>query len=250
MEAVDPRALAACPYRVATPTMVQGWRTLTFLHWRFPAETLRRLLPPELEVEECDGTGWVGLVPFFMEVGLARVAPLPWASRFCETNVRTYVRDENGRSGVWFFSLDAARAGAVAVARGAYRLPYFWSAMSVRRQGDVVEYHSRRRFPGPRGARCDAVVEVGAAYRPGEVTPLEHFLTARWALFSVAGARRRFALAEHSPWPLHHARAVSLHDELLTSDGLPAPTDEPLVHFSPGVPVRISRPQGYAGTSL
>ena len=55
----------------------------------------------------------------------------PWVSRFCETNVRTYVRDAAGRTGIWFFSLDAARAGAVAVARTTYRLPYFWSAMDI-----------------------------------------------------------------------------------------------------------------------
>src|SRR5450759_1646433 len=40
----------------------------------------------------------------------------PWVSDFCETNVRTYVRDGNGRAGIWFFSLDAASLGAVAVA--------------------------------------------------------------------------------------------------------------------------------------
>jgi hypothetical protein len=44
-------------------------------------------------------------------------------SNFCETNVRTYVRDRAGRSGIWFFSLDASRLGAVVTARATpYRL--------------------------------------------------------------------------------------------------------------------------------
>ena len=52
-------------------------------------------------------------------------------SDFCETNVRTYVRDASGRPGIWFLSLDAARLGAVITARTTYRLPYFWSAMRI-----------------------------------------------------------------------------------------------------------------------
>jgi len=31
------------------------------------------------------------------------------ASGFCETNVRAYVRACDGRTGIWFVSLDAAR---------------------------------------------------------------------------------------------------------------------------------------------
>ncbi len=60
-----------------------------------------------------------------MHVAAASGSQMPWVSRFCETNVRTYVRDSHGRAGIWFFSLDAARLGAVAaaVARAAYHLP-------------------------------------------------------------------------------------------------------------------------------
>jgi uncharacterized protein YqjF (DUF2071 family) len=30
--------------------------------------------------------------------------PVPWLSRFGEVNVRIYVHDGHGRSGIWFFS--------------------------------------------------------------------------------------------------------------------------------------------------
>jgi uncharacterized protein YqjF (DUF2071 family) len=234
---------AACPYRVANPLMIQRWNTLTFLHWRFAPEAVQRLLPAGLEAEVRDGSAWVGLVPFLMEVGLPRVEPVPWASRFCETNVRTYVRDSSGRSGIWFFSLDAARLGAVVVARTTYRLPYFWAAMSVDREGSVMRYHCRRRWPGPRGATSHTEIEIGAPYQPDEVSSLEHFLTARWALFSVAGSRQRYAIAEHQPWPLQRARVIDVHDELITAAGLPSPVGPPLAHFSPGVEVKIGWPQ-------
>ena len=78
------------------------------------------------------------------------VAPaLPWFTSFPETNVRTYVRGPDGRVGLWFFSLDAARLEPVLVARSTYALPYMWSAMRVERDGAVVRYRSRRRWPGP-----------------------------------------------------------------------------------------------------
>ena len=37
----------------------------------------------------------------------------------------------DGREGLWFFSLDAARLEPVLVARSAYALPYKWAAMSA-----------------------------------------------------------------------------------------------------------------------
>jgi uncharacterized protein len=87
--------------------------------------------------------------------------------------VRTYVRDRHGRVGIWFFSLDAARLGAVVTARVAYGLPYFWAAMSVRRDGDRVHYRSQRRS-GTAAARCRALVEVGAAFGQSELGALDH----------------------------------------------------------------------------
>src|SRR5215211_2195923 len=105
---------APTPPRVARPVMYHEWRRIVFAHWRYPAEVVRPLLPAGLQVETFDGTAWVGLVPFLMDrVRAPGVPALPWLSRFPETNVRTYVRDGGGRTGIWFFSLDAARLPAV-----------------------------------------------------------------------------------------------------------------------------------------
>jgi len=178
--------LAVCPFEVERVVMLHRWERLTFLHWSFDPDAVQRLLPNGLTVETVDDRAWVGLVPFFMRVGVGKqqLHAVPWASQFCETNVRTYVRDEAGRSGIWFFSLDAARLGAVVTARTTYRLPYFWSAMEVREAGSTIEYTCRRRWPGPVGARSNVVVEVGEPYKIEELTAFDHFLTARWILFS------------------------------------------------------------------
>jgi uncharacterized protein YqjF (DUF2071 family) len=223
--------------------MVHWWDELTFLHWRFAATDVQRLLPRGLTVETFDGTAWVGLVPFFLRVGLPGVPSVPWLSRFAETNVRTYVRSDDGARGIWFFSLDAARLGAVVVARSTYRLPYFWSRMSIEREGSTISYISRRRWPGPRGATSRAVIEIGDRYPSDELNELDHFLTARWALFSsprFGGIRH--ARASHDPWPLHRGRVVELHDDLVEAAGLPKPVGEPIVHYSPSVEVRIGWP--------
>jgi uncharacterized protein YqjF (DUF2071 family) len=233
--------------RDVTPVMVHRWEALTFLHWRFDPAAVQRLLPPWLEVETFDGHAWVGLVPFFMRVGLPRGPSVPWVSRFCETNVRTYVRDAGGTSGIWFFSLDAARLAAVVTARATYRLPYFWSRMRLERSGDVVGYRCSRRWPGPRTGDSRVAVRIGRPYEEAELSELDHYLTARWVLFSGAGARHRLARAWHAPWPLYRAELLAADDLLLRAAGLPAAEGTPLVHWSPGVQVRIGGPEGAAG---
>jgi uncharacterized protein YqjF (DUF2071 family) len=225
--------------------MVHGWDELTFLHWSYDPAAVQRLLPDGLEVETFDGRAWVGLVPFFLRVGLPHgIGPVPWLSCFAETNVRTYVRSRaGGQSGIWFFSLDAARLGAVLVARATYRLPYFWSTMRLSVLGDERHYTCRRRWPDPgRGATSDVRVRIGEPFAADELTPLDHFLTARWSLFSAPLAGLRRAAASHDPWPLRRATVLHLRDELVAAAGLPAPAGDPIAHFSPSVTVRIGWP--------
>jgi uncharacterized protein YqjF (DUF2071 family) len=222
--------------------MVQWWDDVTFIHWRVSPEQVQRLLPRGLTVQTFDDTAWVGLVPFFLRVGLPRLPSVPWFSRFPETNVRTYVRTEDGTSGVWFFSLDAARLGAVVVARTTYRLPYFWSQMSIERSESRIHYRCNRRWPRPIASSA-AIVDIGQRYEVGEMTSLDHFLTARWMLFSAPRTGLRRARAFHEPWPLHRAHIVELDDTLVTAAGFPAPQGQPLVHFAPSVAVRIGWPQ-------
>ena len=171
-------------------------------------------------------------------VRVSAMPAVPWLSRFGEVNVRTYVRDRQGRSGIWFFSLDAARRPAVLAARASYRLPYFWSGIDVRVDGGTVAYRCRRRYPAG-GARCDAEVRIGPPLADAERDELAHFLTARHRLFTVIAAKLATAEAEHLPWPLHRADVLRLDQDLVARAGLP-PAGDPLAHASPGVPVRIA----------
>jgi uncharacterized protein len=235
--------LAVCPFTIGRPVMRQRWERLTFLHWAYDPAVVQRLLPDGLHAEPFDGAAWAGLVPFFMRVATPGGHRVPWMSNFCETNVRTYVRDDAGRPGIWFLSLDAARLGAVVTARTTYRLPYFWSAMRLSQRGAEVGYLCRRRWPGPRGAASRVRVSVGAPFSPAELTERDHFLTARWRLFSVVAGRRISARACHQPWPLYRAGARLVDDHLFRAAGLPPPDGDPLVHYSPGVDVAIGPPE-------
>ena len=124
--------------------MTQSWHDLLFAHWPIDAATLASNLPPALELDRFDGKAWLGIVPFHMTNVAPRAVPaLPWVSAFPELNVRTYVR-VGGKPGVYFFSLDAGNALAVAVARGLFNLPYHQASMDVASVGDTIRYRSRR----------------------------------------------------------------------------------------------------------
>jgi uncharacterized protein YqjF (DUF2071 family) len=236
---------AQCPFTIDRPIMSQRWERLTFLHWSFDPSTVQRLVPEWLHVETFDGAAWVGAVPFFMRVATPRGHPIAWVSHFCETNVRTYVRDHEGRSGIWFFSLDAARLGAVITARATYRLPYFWSRMRLDERDGEIAYTCRRRWPDPQTATSRIHIRIGDPFTTSDLNDRDHFLTARWVLFSAAGNRTRFARAWHTPWPLFRAEPIDIDHRLITMAGLPSPQGQPIVHYSPGVDVRIGRPQRY-----
>ena len=130
------------------------------------------------------------------------------------------------REGLWFFSLDAARLEPVLVGRSTYALPYMWSAMTVACNGPVIRYRSRRRWPGRRPASSAVTVEVGDPLTPEELGERDHYLTARWQLYTTLGPVLARSTVEHEPWPLRRAVVRELDSSLVTAAGLPEPKGE------------------------
>lgn len=234
------------------------WEDLLFLHWPYDPDRIAALLPPDLTPDVwADEAGneacWVGLIPFRMRVGLPGGLPMPARlGVFPETNVRTYVRGPDGTPGVWFCSLEAGGLPAVATARLAYGLPYYWAHMTIsgdaRDEGDTWRYASRRRWPGPdvgrdRAAHHRSAATIGPPIADADVTPFEHYLTARWGLFSTFVGRTLYAPISHDPWPLQRATLLDLDDGLIAAAGLPDPVGAPVAHWTRGTEVRIGRPR-------
>src|SRR4051812_29489725 len=208
----------AIPEPLPHQVMWQSWCDLTFLHWRYPVEVVQKQVPRPLCVESFDGCAWVGVTPFLLRGLRAKsLPPLPWISQFPETNCRTYVRAPDGHSGVWFFSLDAARILAVLGARLTYGLPYAWSRMRVAKTASQVIYESARRWPDSR-SRTRIVVEPGDEITP---EPVDVFLTARFRLYSFVLGKLTCAKVDHQPWPLRSARLIEAHQTLTVAAGLP-----------------------------
>lgn len=220
--------------------MVQQWRDLAYIHWRYPAQEVQALLPAGVEVDTFDGSAWVGLIPFSMKnIGLPRLPTVPYFGSFPEVNVRTYVR-RNGIPGVWFFSLDVNRLIPAFVARATYLLPYCWGTASNLRTESTLETEVRRRWP----SRASTSIRISLGEPIDHPDELSVFLSARWGLYSRGfGKGVRYAPVDHERWPLWSASLVSLDDSLVTAAGLSAPTGEPHVMFSPGVSVRIGLPR-------
>jgi uncharacterized protein YqjF (DUF2071 family) len=247
-EPAEPEPVTADAARpVRRPLLTQDWLDLTFLHWPVDTAAVARLLPPGTRPDLFDGASYAGLIAFRMHrVGWLGLPGVPYLGSFPETNVRLYSVGPDGRRGVVFGSLDAARLLPVLIARAGFRLPYVWSLMRVRRQGDVISYASQRRWPGPR-ARVRLRVRVGE--RIAEPSALEHFLTARWGLHVAwYGGRTGYVPNEHPRWPLHRATLLHLEENLIGAAGLPPPAAEPVsVLYSPGVPVRFAAPRPVSG---
>ncbi|GIF05204.1 YqjF family protein [Actinoplanes siamensis] len=228
---------------VARTVLGQRWTDLAFLHWAVDPARVAPLLPSGTVPDTIDGVTYAGLIGFRMErFGFLGGFGVPYLGTFCETNVRLYSVDGEGRRAVVFRSLEAERLLPVLVARVSLRLPYMWARMRLTREGDELSYVSRRRWPGPRPATNRMRIRIGDPL--AEPTALEHFLTARWGLHTRAWGRTRHLANEHPRWPLRRATLLDLDDTLLAAAGLPGIDAAPAsVLYSPGVPVIFGPPK-------
>jgi uncharacterized protein YqjF (DUF2071 family) len=213
--------------------MAQIWHDLLFAHWPVPIAALRSQIPASLEIDTFDGAAWLAVVPFRMSgVRLRGTPSIPWLSGFPESNVRTYVK-RDGKPGVWFFSLDAANAIAVEIARRWFHLPYFRATMQIQKHGDWFEYSSVRNHRGAASA------ELSLKYRP--IAPpqspvpgtLEHFLTERYCLYTADASWRTIrGEIHHRPWPLQLAEAEFTENTMARAAGMSLLNTPPLLHFA------------------
>jgi uncharacterized protein len=220
------------PWPLPEGSWLQGqtWCDLLFAHWRVPPEQLRRVMPPTLPLHLYDdGSAWLGITPFVVKGVRPRgTPPLPWISHFPELNVRTYV-ELDGKPGIYFFSLDAARRAAVVAARRMYRLPYFHARMRADKVEERIDYE------------CERIDASGAPaafrgrYEPsGEITHdhLARWLAERYCAYITDESGRPHRIdIHHPPWPLQPAEGELEAQGMADQIGVEL-KGEPLLHFS------------------
>lgn len=224
--------------------LAESWHDLLFAHWPVPLAILRSHVPPQLRMDTFHGQAWLGIVPFRMSGVRLRGTPrVSGLSAFPELNVRTYVVAE-GKPGVWFFSLDAANAVAVAIARAWFHLPYFRARMSCGQKNGWMEYESERTH---RGASHAA---LALRYRPrggsfrAEGGSLEHFLTERYCLYARDNRGRvKRSEIHHGPWALESAEAELTKNTMAEAAGISLSSIEPLLHYSKRQDVVVWQPE-------
>jgi len=230
--------IAARDHGVASPVMYQRWSELLFLHWRWDPDELQKRLPPGVFIDTHEGEAWLGIVPFFMERIRPRfLPPMPWLSWFQELNVRTYVHDDNGTPGVWFFSLDCDQPIAVSIARNAFRLPYFNARMTARRTPSGLGYECYRRGEEHISAFD---YQLSDQSQHAEQGTLDFFLAERYILFANTRRGLRLGRVQHVPYPLCAATVTRFDQHPFVWDGFaaaPRPPDH--IIGSRGVDVRI-----------
>jgi len=215
----------------------QRWDSVLLLHFRVATAAIGPLVPPQLTLDEADGSAWVSVVPFRMcnvrPRYLPAIGPL---SNFAELNVRTYVRAE-GKPGVFFLKIQARGALIAWFARMLSPLDY---------RAAAVDWQAARSpqpaalGPGAvsfRSPLVDVDFASGHMLAPERRTPLDTFLTERYCLYAATSAGVVRVDVHHLPWPLVEPRVRLLRNEALRSLAATNPMQPDLVHLSPGVEV-------------
>lgn len=218
--------------------MTQRCNDLLFAHWPVPSSAIAGHLPEGLVVDTFDGSAWISVVPFSVDtLRLREFPPIPGMRSFLEVHLRTYVRERHTNArGIFYFSLDATKAGLVVMERMLHELPYYWARIRHERRDEREFGFQSERLLTRRPVRFKARYRgLGPtrrlAYRPQGT--LEHFLTERYCQFT-ANRQGRLLRGElhHAPWPLEEAEAEIEINDLPAVHGINLPDTKPLLHYS------------------
>jgi len=208
--------------------MKQDWSHLLFLHWEIDPDVVQAKLPPGLTVDTYDGKAYMGIVPFFMDNVRPSYCPaIPGISWFQELNLRTYVHNEHGVPGVWFFSLDCNQWLAVKIARACFHLPYQHAQMESYQHDGTLNYISLRK-----GCNQSQIFKYPAELshsETSEIGSLEFFLLERYRLFSVGKNGSIYSgLVHHKPYQFQQVEITDYSTRLFSLCGFEEPATPPV----------------------
>lgn len=223
--------------------MYQKWRNLLFLHWEVEPGVIQQTLPEGLRVDTFEGRAYIGITPFFVFDARPIFTPaMPQISNFPEVNVRTYVFDNEGNPGVWFYSLDTSQALAVEAANIFFHLPYHTSEIEAREGMEEIVFSCQRKENGLITPRSTFRYRYTGEEFFAESKTLEFFLVERYLLFSKDKETGQLysGRIHHRPFPLYKAEVSEYDENLLALNGFllnGRPADHQV--FSTGVDVEV-----------
>jgi hypothetical protein len=179
----------------------QEWNNALFLHWVVDASLLNELVPNTLELDTFEGKAWISLVAFTMEHIRPRLLPaFSPISNFDEINIRTYVKG-NGKSGVYFLSIEAGKRVSAWIAKSLSGLPYRYS--SILRTS--TSYNSSNDEFSDRLS-----IDFEISDPKSDKTELDKWLTERYALFQDSTTGMYNFEIHHCEWPIDNIQINKL----------------------------------------
>lgn len=204
----------------------QEWNRAIFLHWELEENQLKKHLPDGLDLDLFEGKAWVSLVAFTMEKIRPRYLPsFAPVSNFDEINIRTYVQF-NGKPGVHFLSIEAAKKLSCFVAKEISELPYRYSPMS----------RTNSNFESQNDTFGDSFAidfTLGDAIKKKNI---DKWLTERYALFQDGKHGINAFEIHHKEWPIQELRINDLRVDYPRFNSF-LNNNPDLIHYSPGVQV-------------
>lgn len=212
--------------------MFQSWSNLFLASWPVPAEQIRPLVPPVLELDSFNGQTWISIVPFqVVNLHFRDLPPMPGQSSFFEINLRTYVT-YNSEPGVYFITLDCTDDLAVKVAQHFFELPFWRAQINIAEQGDGFRVESSRDPEGATPARLVCDFEPAGETFEAASGSLESWLADRYALFLTHRGDVHRGDIKHAPWIFKNATANFQVNTIAEAAGLKLPDAAPHILYA------------------
>jgi uncharacterized protein YqjF (DUF2071 family) len=225
--------------------MCQKWEDLVMAHYEADPDLIQASLPDDLLVDTYEGWGWFSVVAFRLtNLSIRPLTFLTW-NDFWEINLRTYVCDQEGNKGVWFYSLDSSDLLGVWGARLLYGLRYNFAR--IERKGSSTDRNLI--YSGNRGEIATSRIEANwEEAQSAQSTPgsLDHFLLERYRFWARRAFARRSssAFVRHIPYQAVRVQNSSYKGGLFASQGFAEPMQEPdLGHYCSGFTVEATAPE-------
>jgi hypothetical protein len=242
----DSMAVKSRQSKISKPGRVimrQNWRELLFVHWQNDPQLIAETLPQGLTLDTFEDKAYLGIVAFRMNnVSFGLIPPTPGLSALNEINLRTYVRDQSGRKGIYFYSLDATLRIAVWIAQRFFHLPYKFASVSYSDDpGENSKYYEFQRH-GDSGSQDRFVYTTSGEEYISEPESLEEFLVERYSFYTPHNRKKRLVRGNiyHEPYNLRQTDLTAYGTSLFRLNGFDQPSERPChVVSSPGVDVLI-----------